>query len=724
MAMKGVRALGPQGRALDHERRRRRWNGRVRTHGAVCMCVGEGTCVEMQFCVCAHVCGYQHRRGLAPLNSRCGKRPSPRDCVPGSGSWVCVPESSFLQVCTECGCHYVCETEDGRRVPVGRVCEQWRLAPPWVRSQLRVRLPKRILGQGHPCRRPWRAPWTWTRAARWRSCFAAASKPSSRKDNSNSLQVKTCHLVRYWISASPAEFDLNPELAEQIKELKALLDQEGNRRHSSLIDIESVPTYKWKRQVTQRNPVGQKKRKMSLLFDHLEPLELAEHLTYLEYRSFCKILFQDYHSFVTHGCTVDNPVLERFISLFNSVSQWVQLMILSKPTAPQRALVITHFVHVAEKLLQLQNFNTLMAVVGGLSHSSISRLKETHSHVSPETIKLWEGLTELVTATGNYGNYRRRLAACVGFRFPILGVHLKDLVALQLALPDWLDPARTKLNGAKMKQLFSILEELAMVTSLRPPVQANPDLLSLLTVSLDQYQTEDELYQLSLQREPRSKSSPTSPTSCTPPPRPPVLEEWTSAAKPKLDQALVAEHIEKMVESVFRNFDVDGDGHISQEEFQIIRGNFPYLSAFGDLDQNQDGCISREEMVSYFLRSSSVLGGRMGFVHNFQESNSLRPVTCRHCKALILGIYKQGLKCRACGVNCHKQCKDRLSVECRRRAQSVSLEGSASSPSPTHTHHRAFSFSLPRPGRRGSRPPDIREEEVQTVEDGVFDIHL
>lgn len=59
----------------------------------------------------------------------------------------------------------------------------------------------------------------------------------------------------------------------------------------------------------------------------------------------------------------------------------------------------------------------------------------------------------------------------------------------------------------------------------------------------------------------------------------------------------------------------------------------------------------------------------------------------------------------ACGVTCHKQCKDHLSVECRRRAQSVSLEGSAPSPSPTHSHHRAFSFSLPRPGRRGSRPP-------------------
>ena len=58
--------------------------------------------------------------------------------------------------------------------------------------------------------------------------------------------------------------------------------------------------------------------------------------------------FQDYHSFVMHGCTVDNPILERFITLFNSVSQWIQLMVLTKPTAPQRAAVISHFIRVAQ----------------------------------------------------------------------------------------------------------------------------------------------------------------------------------------------------------------------------------------------------------------------------------------------------------------------------------------------------------------------------------------
>ena len=61
----------------------------------------------------------------------------------------------------------------------------------------------------------------------------------------------------------------------------------------------------------------------------------------------------------------------------------------------------------------------------------------------------------------------------------------------------------------------------------------------------------------------------------------------------------------------------------------------PGAEALPRLPPDRDGCISKEEMVSYFLRSSSMLGGRMGFVHNFHESNSLRPVACRHCKALV-----------------------------------------------------------------------------------------
>uniref|UniRef100_A0A8C9T4S5 RAS guanyl releasing protein 2 n=1 Tax=Scleropages formosus TaxID=113540 RepID=A0A8C9T4S5_SCLFO len=506
-----------------------------------------------------------------------------------------------------------------------------------------------------------------------------------------SYRAKICHLVRYWISEFPAEFDLNPELAEQIKGLKDVLVQEGHELQSQLIDIDSVPSYEWKRQVTRLGSAVTKKRKMSLLFDHLDASELAEHLTYLEYKSFCKILFQDYHSFVMHGCTVDNPILERFITLFNSVSQWIQLMVLSKPTAPQRAQVVTHFITVAQRLLQLQNFNTLMAVVGGLSNSSISRLKDTQAHIGGDASKTFRNLTELVTSCGNYSQYRRCFAECTGFRFPILGVHLKDLIAVHVALPDWADAAKTQVNLNKTRQLYAILQELALVQSTPPSMEANTDLLNLLTVSLDQYHTEEELYQLSLQREPqfcpRRISAPFDP----PAPR----------------------------EGFFKNFDTDGDGHISQEEFESIRSNFPYLSKFGELDTDQDGRISKEEMIDYFMKASSLLNCKMGFIHTFAETTCVKPTFCVHCAGLIWGFYKHGYKCKACGVYCHKACRSSVAVECRKRTKSISHER------PPFQHTRSYSFPLPAKPPSAVQNTVIKEEEKESsFEDEVFDVHL
>ncbi|XP_031144229.1 RAS guanyl-releasing protein 2 isoform X4 [Sander lucioperca] len=445
---------------------------------------------------------------------------------------------------------------------------------------------------------------------------------SQEESSTAERRTRICHLVKYWISEFPAEFNLSPELADQIKDFKDLLTTEGNESQSRLIDLDSVPSYKWKRQVTQRVPSVSKKRKMSLLFDHLDSCELAEHLTYLEYKSFCKILFQDYHSFVMHGCTVDNPILERFITLFNSVSQWIQLMVLSKPTAPQRAAVISHFIRVAQKLLQLQNFNTLMAVVGGLSNSSISRLKDTQSHISADTNK----------------------------------------------------------------------------------------------VSLDQYHTEEEIYQMSLQREPRKPAN--SSPAPAPDPKSPMIDEWAVSVKPSADPTIIKKHIEKMVESVFKNFDSDGDGHISRDEFEAIRNNFPYLSKFGELDKNQDGKISREEMIDYFMKASSLLNCKMGFIHTFTESTYVKPTFCEHCAGFIWGFYKQGYKCKACGVNCHKACRSRLAVECRKRTKSISHE------TPPALQARSFSFPPP-----ANTPPSLQntviaEEDIETVEEGVFDVHL
>ncbi|XP_072368436.1 ras guanyl-releasing protein 3 [Scyliorhinus torazame] len=500
-------------------------------------------------------------------------------------------------------------------------------------------------------------------------------------EDCNEFRLKICHLMRYWISEFPAEFNLDLGLIRLTEEFRELASQLGCEEHSKLIDISSIPSYDWMRRVTQRKKISKKKRKASLLFDHLEPLELAEHLSFLEYKSFRRISFTDYRSYVTHRCLMDNPTLERSIALFNGISQWLQLMVLSKQTPVQRAVVITKFINVAQNLLQLQNFNTLMAVVGGLSHSAISRLKETCSHLAPEVTKVWSEMTELVSSNGNYCNYRKAFAECEEFKIPILGVHLKDLIAVHVAFPDWID--ENKVNIVKMQQLYVTFNELVSLQDANPHLEPNMDLIHLLTLSLDLYYTEDEIYELSLLREPRNpKSMPSTPTT---PNKHVALVDWAPGLTPKPDPIVINKHIRKMVDSVFRNYDHDHDGYISQENFESITANFPFLDSFCVLDKDQDGRISKDEMMAYFLRANSQLQCKMGqgFIHNFQEMTYLKPTFCEHCAGFLWGLIKQGYKCKDCGVNCHKQCRDLLVSACRKLRKSTSLE--STSPH-SHTH--------------------------------------
>ncbi|KAK9411870.1 ras guanyl-releasing protein 3 [Crotalus adamanteus] len=510
--------------------------------------------------------------------------------------------------------------------------------------------------------------------------------------NCSEIRLKICYFMRYWILEFPAEFNLDLGLAHLTEEFQELACHLGYEEHIQLIDISSIPSYDWMRRITQRKKTF-KKGKACLLFDHLEPIELAEHLTFLEYKSFRRISFTDYQSYVIHGCLENNPTLERSIALFNGISKWVQLMVLSKPTPQQRAEVITKFINVAQKLLQLQNFNTLMAVVGGLSHSSISRLKETHSYLSSEVTKDWDEMTELVSSNGNYCNYRKTFADCVNFKIPILGVHLKDLIAVHVVFPDWIN--KDKVNLVKMQQLSVTLSELVALQTASHHLEPNMDLINLLTLSLDLYHTEDDIYKLSLVLEPRTSKSPTSPTTPT---KPGVPLEWASGVIPKPDPSVINKHIQKLVDSVFKNYDHDHDGYISQEDFESIAANFPFLDSFCVLDKDQDGLISKGEMMAYFLRAKSQLQCKMGpgFIHNFQEMTYLKPTFCEHCAGFLWGIIKQGYRCKDCGANCHKQCRDLLVLACRKFARGTSLNSShgslPNSPSLPAVQDEVFKF--------------------------------
>ncbi|XP_054469389.1 RAS guanyl-releasing protein 1-like [Anoplopoma fimbria] len=486
---------------------------------------------------------------------------------------------------------------------------------------------------------------------------------------------RICYLIRYWTQEFWMMFRLHHSLPDSLDQFRELIREQGQEHLCSLLETKWINERDWSWKASQKIKANSsKKRKVSLLFDHLEPFELAEHLTFLEFKSFCRISFVDYQNYIRSCCMKDIPVMERSIALCNGISQWVQLMVLSRPTAQLRAEVFTKFIHVAKNLHLRHNYNTLMAVVGGLCHSSISRLKDTTSHVPSEVTKVLNEMTDLLSSCRNYDNYRQAYNRCTSFKIPILGVHLKDLISVNEAMSDYVED--NKVNVQKLQALYSHINDLIQLQQIPPMLDVNKDLVHLLTLSLDLYYTEDEIYELSYTREPRNcKAPPATPS------RPSVVVDWAPGVAPKPDPRTISKHVQRMVDSVFKNYDHDENGFISQEEFEKIAASFPF--SFCVMDKEKEGLISREEITAYFMRASvicSKLG--LGFVHNFQETTYMKPTFCDNCSGFLWGVIKQGYRCKDCGMNCHKQCKDQVAFECKKNAK---VTNAIDSPTPSST---------------------------------------
>ncbi|XP_035115774.1 RAS guanyl-releasing protein 1 isoform X2 [Callithrix jacchus] len=537
--------------------------------------------------------------------------------------------------------------------------------------------------------------------------------------NSPGLCLKICYFVRYWITEFWVMFKMDASLTDTMEEFQELVKAKGEELHCHLIDTTQINARDWSRKLTQRIKSNtSKKRKVSLLFDHLEPEELSEHLTYLEFKSFRRISFSDYQNYLVNSCVKENPTMERSIALCNGISQWVQLMVLSRPTPQLRAEVFIKFIQVAQKLHQLQNFNTLMAVIGGLCHSSISRLKETSSHVPHEINKVLGEMTELLSSSRNYDNYRRAYGECTDFKIPILGVHLKDLISLYEAMPDYLEDG--KVNVHKLLALYNHINELVQLQEVAPPLEANKDLVHLLTLSLDLYYTEDEIYELSYAREPRNHRAP--PLT---PSKPPVVVDWASGVSPKPDPKTISKHVQRMVDSVFKNYDHDQDGYISQEEFEKIAASFPF--SFCVMDKDREGLISRDEITAYFMRASSIyskLG--LGFPHNFQETTYLKPTFCDNCAGFLWGVIKQGYRCKAPeegpftfpngeAVEHSEESKDRTIMLMGVSSQKISLRLKR-----TVAHKATQTESQPWIGSEGSSGPFVLSSPRKTAQDTLY----
>jgi hypothetical protein len=155
---------------------------------------------------------------------------------------------------------------------------------------------------------------------------------------------------------------------------------------------------------------------------------MARQLTIKEMNIFCAIMPEELLGSEWTKKSGSNAVNVRAMStLSTDLSNLVADTILHYDDVKKRAVVIKQWVKIAHKCLELNNYDSLMAIICSLNSSTIVRLKKTWDCVSPKRREMLRALQAVVEPDKNYANLRKRLQNHVPPCLPFVGTYLTDL---------------------------------------------------------------------------------------------------------------------------------------------------------------------------------------------------------------------------------------------------------------------------------------------------------
>ena len=166
----------------------------------------------------------------------------------------------------------------------------------------------------------------------------------------------------------------------------------------------------------------------SLSIMDFDPMELARQFTVKESRIFCSILPEellDTEWMKKSGSLAVN--VRAMSTLSTDLAHLVSDSILQLEEPKKRAVVIKHWIKIANQCLELNNYDSLMAIICSLNSSMISRLKRTWEVISQKTKTTLEFLRGIVDVSRNYSVLRHRIQNHVPPCLPFVGTYLTDL---------------------------------------------------------------------------------------------------------------------------------------------------------------------------------------------------------------------------------------------------------------------------------------------------------
>ncbi|CAD7680102.1 unnamed protein product [Nyctereutes procyonoides] len=227
--------------------------------------------------------------------------------------------------------------------------------------------------------------------------------PGAEKAKLKSFSAKIVQLFKEWTEAFPCDFQDEKAMAE----LKAITQPASYRSFGR-----SSAHQPWTKGLSSRlspQPATQK----DILGVCCDPLVLAQQLTHLELERASSIHPEDLMQMVSHmdsrdkhrcpGDLTKTYSLEAYDNWSNCLSMLVATEVCRKK---HQTRMLEFFIDVAQGCFNIGNFNSMMAIIGGMNLSPVARLKKTWSKVK---MAKFEVLERHMDPCSNFCNYRTAL---------------------------------------------------------------------------------------------------------------------------------------------------------------------------------------------------------------------------------------------------------------------------------------------------------------------------
>lgn len=190
--------------------------------------------------------------------------------------------------------------------------------------------------------------------------------------------------------------------------------------------------------------------------------DIADELTRIDWIMFSSIRIRDFVRHVSLSASQKEKCrslknVNRMISHFNHIAQWVANMILLRDKPKHRAQMLEKFMNIAVKLRQLNNYNGLAAVVAGINGTAIHRLAQTHALIPKDVKTRFARLGILMGTQKSHFAYRLAWENSPLPRIPFIPLHRRDLVSAEEGSKTFVGPKGDRINWKKFEVLGEVL---------------------------------------------------------------------------------------------------------------------------------------------------------------------------------------------------------------------------------------------------------------------------